>query len=121
MKLVTPSWTRILIAAAIALAVPLQGVAAASAGVCVALGHHQAPAMDEHAGHDHGMDHGQEAADDADASHCAPCVACCAAAAISPSNLVVAASTAPFAVLALAPPRIAGAQLALLDRPPLIL
>jgi hypothetical protein len=123
MKLVTPSWTRILIAAAIALAVPLQGVAAASAGVCMALGHHQAPATDEHAGHDHGMDHGQEAADDADAdaAHCAPCVACCAAAAISPSNPVVLASTVPLAALALAPPQIAGAQLALLDRPPLAL
>ena len=121
MKSVTKSWARVLIAVAIALAVPLQGLAAASAGLCMALGHHEAPAMDDHGSHDHGAEHVQDASDDADSAHCAPCVACCAAAAISPSNPVVIANTAPLAARALAPPEISGAQLDLLDRPPLAL
>lgn len=121
MKAVTKSWARILIAVAIALAVPLQGLAAASAGVCMALGHHEAPAVDDHAGHDHGMDHGQEAADDAEAAHCAPCVACCAAAAISPSHAVMIAKAVLSPSRPLVPPSVSRAQPDSLDRPPLAL
>jgi hypothetical protein len=121
MKSVTKSWARVLIAMAIALAVPLQGLAAVSAGLCMAFGHHEAPTLDDHGSHGHGAGHAQDAADESDAAHCPPCVACCAAAVISPSNPLVVASTAPSAALALAPPQIAGAQLALLDRPPLAL
>src|SRR5258707_220767 len=92
-----PRLPRILIAATLALAVPIQGAAAATAGLCMALAHHDAGAA---ASHDHATDHGAQHAhgDDSGANHqhshsgsdnsaagahCAPCVACCAAAAIS--------------------------------------
>jgi len=93
---------------ALALAVPLQGFAAVSAGMCMALGHHDsAPAHphNAHDGHDasahqHGEDHSQPADGSA---HCPPCVSCCAAASISsavpffvgdaPADRLIAAST----------------------------
>jgi hypothetical protein len=77
---------RLALLLAIAFAVPLQGFAAASAGVCMSLGHHQAG--DARDGHGHGSQAGPGyPVNDAAAGdlHCPPCVSCCAAAAIAPA------------------------------------
>lgn len=128
---------------AVALAVPVQGVAAVAAGQCMAFGHHDggmAAAHDApnngheggpgHQGHGDGDAYGSpgheshqapQQDDGASADHCAPCVACCAAAAISPSfqpldphsgtEFLVEATGTPFS--GIAPES--------LDRPPLAL
>jgi len=67
---------RWLVVIALALGVPLQGFAAVTAGLCMALEHHDARHV---AAHDPGH------------AHCAPCVACCVAAAISSFTPVVLA------------------------------
>src|SRR5712664_2027575 len=98
---------RTLVAFAMALLVPLQGMAGVSAGLCMELGHHEdeAPATAHAPGstHDHGTadrhDH-NTAADEHTAgnAHCPPCVACCAAAAISSySPVFIPEAPAPFA------------------------
>src|SRR5687767_12837302 len=73
--------SRFLLLFVIALAVPLQGFAAVSAGLCMASGHHHSDRAP--AGHDHDMgsiDHEHPAQDtSANSSHCPPCVSCCAA------------------------------------------
>ena len=81
---------RLLVAFALALAIPLQGAAAVTAGICMAIGHHDAAGAP--APHDHGAEDGHHAdhsmpGDDggSDSAHCAPCVACCAAASIAPA------------------------------------
>jgi len=66
---------RFLLVLALAFALPVQGVAAVSAGLCMELGHHDGAATPSHA-HDGGTDSAADA-------HCGPCVACCAAASIS--------------------------------------
>ena len=109
---------RVLLAVALALTVPLQGLAAATAGMCMALGHHDAPQA--HAHDASGDDHGHDEAP-AGANHCAPCVACCAAAAISPSVPVVVADKRADEVNVAGPPPSAGIQPETLDRPPLAL
>src|SRR5262245_32202869 len=101
------------------LAVPVQGTAAVTAGLCMAVGHHDAGhGVDGHDGNSAAHEH-----PDADHSkpHCAPCVACCAAVAISsraslfepdrPAALQIAAVAASFT----------GISPARLDRPPLAL
>ena len=85
---------------AIALLVPLQGLATVTAGMCMALGHHEAPAMADHAHDGHGEGHSHDAP--ADPSHCAPCVACCAAAAIS-SAVAPTPGNAPAAPVLVSP------------------
>ncbi len=122
----------LLVALAMALLVPLQGLAAATAGVCMAMGHHDAPqaAVD----HEHGDDHGHSgAAHDGpqashehepgaqDSSHCGPCVACCASASIAPQYSVSLAAEPAAAPPARTVPAVVGAVLQQLDRPPLAL
>lgn len=122
---------RAIAVALLALAVPVQGFAAASAGICMALGHHDGGSAHQHGsandsiGHGHGAsvdsheDHG--GSHDSQASHCAPCVSCCAAAAIAPSPSTVLPERT---VSPLAPAPLAffyGVALQRLDRPPLAL
>jgi hypothetical protein len=112
---------RILLLIAIALAVPLQGLAAVSAGLCMASGHHHS----EHApaGHDHDMgsiDHEQPAEDTSGSnSHCPPCVSCCAAVAIAPAPEPRLPSVAPAAPVPSKQYSMAGFLPEQLDRPPL--
>ena len=121
----SPRLLRLFLAVVLALTVPLQGFAAAAAGMCMQLGHHgAADAGHAHDGgeadaHDH---HSHDAGQSQDsASHCAPCVACCAAAAISGSVPLVTADAVADAVNAAGPPAFIGIQPQALDRPPLVL
>ena len=89
------AFVRILVAALLAFAIPLQGMAAVTAGQCMAFGHHQDSAG--HDAHDHGDDaaeghgHAAHSHDESGAqndeggknSHCGPCTACCASASIA--------------------------------------
>jgi hypothetical protein len=116
----------LLIALAIALAVPIQGLAAVTAGLCVAMGHHEAgtSATHDHAAHhahpeDASVAHAQSDGDTSSDAHCAPCVACCAAAAISASVQVFLPEPPAAAVLAPLPVSPSGFVPDKLDRPPL--
>jgi hypothetical protein len=120
-----------LLAVAIALLVPLQGMSAVMAGQCMAMGHHQGAAAGHgdahgdsaHDGHEHdGHGHGHDA-DQADATSapCGPCAACCASAYIAGAMTLVipaGASSAPYVSFQAAHP---GVQPHRLDRPPLAL
>lgn len=116
---------RLLIVMLLALTVPVQGFAAVSAGVCMALGHHESAAPAEHP-HEHDAagahGHGHHAPDEGQGSadaHCPPCVSCCAAAAIASfSPLMLPERPAVLAVRSL-PPLFSGVTLENLDRPPL--
>jgi hypothetical protein len=116
-----PGLARFLIALMLALVVPIQGVAAATAGLCMAMGHHDTGT----ATHAHEADsddhyHG-ESSKSSGSAHCAPCVACCAAAAISPVApffMPQLPSASAFAAAALS---FSGIQPEQLDRPPLAL
>jgi hypothetical protein len=128
---------RMLVALAMTLMVPLQGVAGVSAGLCIALGDHQGitTAHDHGSAHDHGAAH--EHHSDASASdqheqgtgtgnpagdaHCPPCVACCAAAAISSYTPVFIPEAPAAFVIAAIPLSFSGVQPETLDRPPLAL
>jgi len=127
-----PKLSRILIALALALVVPIQGAAAATAGLCMALGHHDAGV----ASHDHAMghgahhvrgdhsdaDHGHEISDDTPSNaHCPPCVACCAAAAISSFPRILVPELPTASVIAAPELSYSGIQPERLDRPPLAL
>ena len=109
-------FARFLLALALVLAIPVQGFAAATADLCM-LGHHDA-SMHSHEG-DTGThpqhDHGSLPA----SAHCAPCVACCAAAAIAHSMPLVLADERADAVVVAGPPSFADVALGTLDRPPL--
>lgn len=113
---------RALAVALLVLAVPVQGFAAASAGVCMAFEHHgdAAPAHDHGAGGDHhhaADDH--HGGDSADSGHCAPCVSCCAAVAMG-SYPPLALPAEPAGALVPAPmPSFSGIAPQILDRPPL--
>ncbi len=108
---------RLLVALALVFAIPMQGMASVTAGVCMAIGHHDtgAPASHDH-GHD--ADHSAPHEDDS-ASHCAPCVACCAAASIAPALQVFVPQESPPAAFATLPFLPAGFLPEKLDRPPL--
>jgi len=127
--------SRFLIALTLAFAVPVQGMAAVSAGLCMALGHHDAGAA---ASHDHATDHGAHHAhgngsgpthkhahevpnNSADGAHCPPCVACCAVAAISPFAGIFIPEPPTASVIAAPEPSFSGIQPERLDRPPLAL
>ena len=116
----------------VALAVPVQGVAAVTAAQCMALAHHQdgtghaghSDAQGGESGHDHSMHSHHEAAGNTDSdeagsgSHCGPCTACCASASIAgPAGLSILswASSAPYVFSQFAPPSV---PLDGLDRPP---
>jgi hypothetical protein len=125
--------SRILIVLTLALAVPIQGVAAVTAGLCMALGHHGSGMV---ASHDHATDHsGPHAnADDSNVDHgheisvnssgnphCPPCVACCAAAAISSFPQIFIPELPTASVFAAPMLAFSGIQPERLDRPPLAL
>lgn len=106
---------RLLLALALALAVPFQGYAVASAGLCMALGQHDAGATHSHDTDSPGGHH------DNDSSHCAPCVACCASAAIAACEPPIVADANRALPGAAAPPLFDGIRRSPLDRPPLAL
>src|SRR5688572_2234174 len=124
---------RIVVAALLALVIPIQGIGAITAGQCMTLEHHNGASSandgHEHDAHDHASHSDGDAADshaqaDTDAptgSHCGPCTACCASATIAgPATLNIdsPASYAPYAFAQLVPPSV---LLDGLDRPPLAL
>jgi hypothetical protein len=109
---------RLLIAFALALAIPLQGMASVSAGVCMVIGHHDAGTPASH-GHGHDADHSAPQGDDSDPAHCAPCVACCAAASIAPAAQLFVPESSPPAAIAALPRLHPGFLPETLDRPPL--
>lgn len=121
---------RLLLVLAIALAVPIQGVAAVAAGLCMELGHHQdgqASAHDHSAVQAHDV-HKSPSADSkpagdksADGSHCPPCVSCCAAAVIAPAAHISIPDSFPAAAITATQYSIAGVLPEKLDRPPLSL
>jgi hypothetical protein len=120
---------RLLVALVLALAIPLQGAASVTAGICMATGHHDAgaPASHDHGAdatsHDHGVDaadhHSAPHDDGSEAAHCAPCVACCAAASIAPAAQVFLPEDSPAAAIAALPYLHPGFLPEELDRPPL--
>ena len=110
---------RLLLAFALALAVPLQGFAAVAGGICMANEHNDG-APHSHDGDGATQAHDSEQAPDSSA-HCPPCVACCAAAAISSPAALIIADTGTDTVSAATPASFAGIQLDTLDRPPLAL
>jgi hypothetical protein len=113
---------RLILLFAIAFAVPLQGFAGASAGVCMSLGHHQSG--DSHHGHDHDAGaHADQLGDDTAAGHphCPPCVSCCAAVAIAPAVEPALPEAAPAAPEPSDQQLFAAGIPGRLDRPPLAL
>lgn len=116
------SFLRLLIAIALALAVPMQGFAAAAGAICMAVGHHDAAPAHAHDSHDAEHQHGEQHGQPADSSaHCPPCAACCASAAITPSAMLLQPEERTEVLNAPAPPLFAGIQRTLFDRPPLAL
>ncbi len=122
---------RLLLAALMALLIPIQGIGAITMGACMSLEHHHAAPGDAQDSHDHeGHDHasgdaaGTYVDGDADGntgSHCGPCAACCASASIAgPVTIPLAspASQPAYAFSQSVPPSV---QLDGLDRPPLAL
>lgn len=126
---------RLLIASLLALAIPAQGLAAVSAGLCMALGtHHEqgrAPVMDhDHAAGQHAApeDHHNAGADSSpkpekssDSAHCPPCVSCCAAAVIAPAIPPAVREQPASVAIAAMPYSVPGVLPDQLDRPPLSL
>jgi hypothetical protein len=102
---------RLLIVTIVALCIPLQGIAAATAGLCSALGHHE-----QQVGHAH--DHGLDSKPPDGKAHCVPCVACCATVAISFSVPVFLPDDMPVSAIAAPPAAFSGVQPHALDRPP---
>lgn len=121
------------LAVVIALVIPVQGMAALAAGLCMSFGHHDTVAADQgHAAHAHDADdHGHDEAgagapvadtgDDSHAAHCGPCTGCCTSASIAgPVVFTIAAPpTHPEYVISQHPPL--GFQPGGLYRPPLTL
>ena len=79
------------LALALMLLLPLQGMASVVAGQCMAFGHHEdAQAQEEHHAHDgaegHHHDSQEHSSGEKKSSHCGPCTACCASASIAGPN-----------------------------------
>jgi hypothetical protein len=78
---------RFLAVVVLAFAIPVQGMAAVTAGQCMAVGHHEDAAGHENHAHDGAVGHDQDSHSHADESgtqaHCDPCAACCASASIA--------------------------------------
>lgn len=121
---------RVFVAGLLVLALPVQGFAAVSGGICMGLGHHgdaaamhdhSAPAgdQDDHAALEHHHDGDSSSGKHAGDGHCAPCVACCAAAAIAafPPPVFADRSVTPLVPASLAAFHTIEPQR--LDRPPL--
>lgn len=107
---------RFLLAVAIAIAVPVQGFAAVSAGLCMALGHHDSPVDTAGEAHPDGHDHGATGH-----GPCGPCMGCCASAAIAGTSGIALQLPRIPAPVAAAPLQPAGVAPDKLDRPPLAL
>jgi hypothetical protein len=119
---------RILAAALLALVVPIQGLTAVKAGLCMAMGGHGGEQSHEASAHHHDAaapahDHGEAPSegDHASNAHCPPCVSCCAAAAIASETKIALPEAPPVAVIAAPQYWIAGVLPQKLDRPPLAL
>ena len=112
----------------IAVVVPVQGVAAVVAGLCMANGHHEPMSAANGEPHDHSSHSaphekapGGEASEDGKSAHCGPCTACCASASIAGRAgiaLPSLPSAAPYVFAQYPPPSV---LLDGLDRPPLAL
>ena len=122
---------RLLAVLLLALTIPVQGIAAVTAGQCMAAGHHQKGAGQENNAHEHDGGDGNEraaaahseesapAGAEGKSAHCGPCAACCASASIAgPPGVSIASAPvkAKYVSSQLPPP---GVQLDGLDRPPL--
>jgi len=111
---------RLFIALILAVSVPAQAISAVTAGMCMALGHHDSGHAQPHQ-HD-GAAHEHESSDShAVDSHCAPCAGCCAAAAISSFASLVNPEPPIASVMSRSTASFTGVQPDLLDRPPLAL
>jgi hypothetical protein len=126
---------RLLVVVVVALMVPVQGMAAATAGLCTALGHLGAGASmanDSGLDHDHELNHHHDdstashhhhdrdsGAQNKDDAHCPPCVSCCAAAAISSFTQVFTPEAGAARAMAAIPLSFSGIPPQTLDRPPL--
>src|SRR5688572_12691251 len=111
-----------LLAIVVALAVPLQGLAAVVAGQCMAFGHHSTSG--ESHSHGQGSQDGHvEAGDEGDGTgaHCGPCTACCASASIAGRTGLSILSSPSSATYVFSPFPPIGVQPDRLDRPPLAL
>ena len=113
---------RFLLLLVIAFAVPVQGMAAVGAGICMAFGHHDAPG--HVADHDHDVAGSTEvdpAGGDTDQgdAHCGPCVSCCGVASIASPALAVVPIVSGLVMQPHYADRVAGLVPDSLDRPPL--
>jgi hypothetical protein len=108
---------RFIAALLIALALPIQGMAAVSAGVCMGAGGHDSGHGHEATAHDHHAAQGE--GEESSEAHCPPCVSCCAAAFIAPSLQIAFPEAVPVAAIAAPQHWIAGAPPDNPDRPPL--
>src|SRR5262245_27835841 len=112
-----------LVVVLVALAVPLQGVAAVTAGMCMAMGNHDAgqcaQVADSH--HDDSASHHKHSDADHSKPHCAPCVACCAAVAIPSRASLFVPDRPALSRMAAASASFTGISPDHLDRPPLAL
>ena len=125
------SLLRALVMLFVALTVPVQGMAAVTADLCMALGQHGTPAAHEYGAdghvHDHGAvtlpqhDEGKGSDKSSHDSHCPPCVSCCAATAIASFPPVFVSDQAASIVIAALPAPFYGVAPDRLDRPPLAL
>lgn len=122
------SLLRLVVVLILAVAVPVQGIAAVSAGVCMALGHHSGEASaHDHAADGHGHDrapshhHDEGKGGEKSGAHCPPCVSCCAAAAITSFAQVFVPEQATNVSVAALPASFDGVPPDRLDRPPLAL
>lgn len=127
------SFFRLLAVLLLALSIPVQSMAAVTAGQCMAAGHHQKGAGQENDAHEHDGAGGQHqashshsdesapAGEEGRSAHCGPCTACCASASIAgPAGVSIAFSPleAKYVSSQWPPP---GVQVDGLDRPPLAL
>jgi hypothetical protein len=106
---------RFVAALLIALALPIQGMAAVSAGVCMGAGGHDVGHGHEATAHEHDAADGEQSS----AAHCPPCVSCCAAVFIAPSLQIAFSEAVSVAAIAAPQHWIAGVPPDNPDRPPL--
>jgi hypothetical protein len=115
---------RVLVAVLLGVTVPVQGLTAVEAGLCMAMSEDGQDHTHEGGSHDHGgaapaHDHGQPPAGNQDSgnAHCPPC----ATAAIAPTAKIALPDTPPVAAIAAPQSWISGVVPDDLDRPPLAL
>ena len=120
-----PRSLRLLLALLMACVLPIQGTAAATAGVCQALGHYGSHGAAPHDHHEHSgaadHPHGESAGKAPAKAHCPPCETCCATTAISSVPEIVTPETANPLVIHTPALTYSGIAPETLDRPPLAL